>query len=108
MAKRVFIIDSGLTDSSGEFNIDTGMARNFVSGEDPNDWSDCHGHGTHIAGTIAARENGKGVVGVAASDMVVPIRVLDCTNNGQISDIVAAINYVAKHAYPGDVVNLSI
>jgi len=108
MKKRVFIIDSGLTDSSNEFNIDKEKARNFVSGENANNWSDCHGHGTHIAGTIAARRNGKGVVGVAAGAMVVPIRVLDCTNNGQISDVVAAINYVATLAYPGDVVNLSI
>jgi len=106
--KRVYIVDSGLTNSLNEFNIDTSKARNFVSSESPRSWGDCHGHGTHIAGTIAARANGVGVVGVAAGATVVPIRVLDCTNNGKISDVITGINYIAQHAGPGDVVNLSV
>ena len=108
ISKRVFIIDSGVADLPDEFNIDTSLAKNFVAGEDSDQWIDCEGHGTHVAGTIAARENGSGVVGVAAGAVIVPLRVLDCRGEGFVTDFIAAINYVAQHAWPEDIVNISL
>jgi len=108
MSKRVFIVDSGVAELYEEFNIDTSLARNFVPNEDTQNWIDCNGHGTHIAGIIAARENGAGVVGVAAGAIIVPIRVLNCEGGAQMSQILAAIDYVRENAWAGDVVNLSL
>jgi len=108
MNKRVFIVDSGVAKLYRELNIDRNLAANFVTGERISQWVDCNGHGTHIAGIIAAKKNGIGVVGVAAGAMIVPLRALDCNGNGQISSIIKAIEYVSEYAWPGDVVNLSI
>lgn len=67
--------------------------------------TDGNGHGTHVAGTIAARKgndaNGStsgngGVVGVAPGATVVPIRVLNDKGSGTISGIIAGVDHVAK------------
>jgi subtilisin family serine protease len=74
--------------------------------EDDGDPQDGHGHGTHVAGTIAARENGTGVIGVAPDALVMPLRVLDANGGGSSADVAAAF------AYAGDrgvrVVNASL
>ena len=65
-------------------------------------------HGTAMAGIIAAKNNGYGVIGVAAGARVVAMRVLDRRGSGPDSGVVAAIDYVAANALPGDVINLSL
>ncbi|MFL5828113.1 MAG: S8 family peptidase [Thermoleophilaceae bacterium] len=65
------------------------------------------GHGTHVAGSIAARgNNGVGVVGVAWRSSVMPLRVLDAGGSGWTSDIAAAFSYAAAHGVR--VVNASL
>ena len=54
---------------------------------------DGNGHGTHVAGTIAAAENGLGVVGVAPEASVIPLRVLDDNGEGWGSDVAAAFDW---------------
>ena len=55
---------------------------------------DGNGHGTHVAGTIAAlANNNKGIIGVAPSAKVVPLRALDDAGNGYMHDIAAAFDY---------------
>mmetsp|Transcript_10267 Transcript_10267/g.12690 ORF Transcript_10267/g.12690 Transcript_10267/m.12690 type:complete len:411 (-) Transcript_10267:185-1417(-) len=106
--KRVYVIDTGIAYLPNVLNIDTELARNFLSDEaDDRSWEDCNGHGTHVAGTIAAKRNNCGIVGVASGATVVPIRVMNCFGQGKISDVVAALSYVTKTANVGDVVNLS-
>ena len=76
---------------------------------------DVDGHGTHVAGIIAARSNSIGVVGVAPGVKVQPIRVLG-TNGGASSDLIAAIHWAAgisvggvpNNPTPARVINLSI
>ena len=60
---------------------------------DDSDPSDEHGHGTHVTGTIAAGENGVGVVGVAPEARVMPLRVLDASGSGYLVDVVAAFDH---------------
>ena len=59
---RAFVIDTGIN-QVGDLNIDTGLAANFVT-RGKNRWTDGNGHGTHVAGTIAAIDNDCDVVGV--------------------------------------------
>jgi subtilisin family serine protease len=71
------------------------------------DPQDENGHGTHVAGIIAADAgNGQGVVGVAPDAMVLPVRVLDADGSGSIDDIVAGVHWAIDHG--ADVINLSI
>jgi subtilisin family serine protease len=70
--------------------------------------NDGNGHGTHVAGTIAALNNAIGVVGVAAGATVVPVKVLDTNGSGTISGAIAGIDHVAARARAGDVANMSL
>ena len=69
--------------------------------------ADDHGHGTHVAGTLAARGgNGRGVAGVAWRAAIMPLRVLDDDALGKVSDGIRAYRYAA--AKGARVVNLSL
>jgi subtilisin family serine protease len=75
-------------------------------GEDP-DPQDENGHGTHVAGTIAGTGNDHvGVVGVAPTASVLPLRVLGADGNGSVADLVDAYAYAAQKGVR--VVNLSL
>lgn len=103
--KNAWIIDTGIDLDNPDLNV--GMGANFVTrGRYSTD--DSNGHGTHVAGTIAAKDNTIDVVGVAANATVHPVRVLDKSGSGYIDWIVAGIDYVAANAQPGDVANLSL
>ena len=79
--------------------IDTGIAAHAEFGDrlvggysvivDGRDTTDCHGHGTHVAGTI-----GGATYGVAKGVTLVPVRVLDCSGSGSWSGIIAGIDWV--------------
>jgi hypothetical protein len=68
--------------------------------------ADEEGHGTHVAGTIAAADNGLGAVGVAPEAKIVPLRVLDETGSGWSSDVAAAFDWAGDHGLR--VVNASL
>ncbi len=80
---------------------------NFVT-RGKNSADDGNGHGTHVAGTIAAIDNDIDVVGVAAGATVVPVRVLSNNGSGYMSWVLAGVDYVAANADPGDVANMSL
>ena len=67
---------------------------------------DAHGHGTHVAGTVAAAENGLGVVGVAPGADVIPLRVLGANGSGWGSDVAAAFDWAGDRGVR--VVNASL
>ncbi|HEX7143374.1 MAG TPA: S8 family serine peptidase [Nitrososphaeraceae archaeon] len=71
------------------------------------------GHGTHVAGIAAAKDNAFGVIGIAPGAKLWAIKVLDYDKNsgkcfGSISSVIAAIDYVTKNADQIDVANLSL
>ncbi len=69
--------------------------------------NDDHGHGTHVAGTIAqATNNGEGVAGVAFEATVMPVKVLNHFGSGTSADIAEAIRFAADNG--AKVINMSL
>ena len=74
--------------------------------DDDNNASDENGHGTHVAGTIAAANDGYGSTGIAYGAAIMAIRVLDGDGSGLISDVAAGIRYAVDNG--ADIINLSL
>ena len=102
-----WVIDTGIDSDHPDLNVDVGRSANFVT-LDLNTIEDFNGHGTHVAGTIAALDNDIGVVGVAPGAPVAGIRVLGTLGFGSTSDVIAGVDHVAANAAPGDVANMSL
>lgn len=101
-----WIIDTGIDFSHPDLNVDTARSRSFLGSRTTA--VDQNGHGTHVAGTIAARDNTIGVIGVAPGALVVAVRVLDRSGSGSNSGVIAGVDYVAQNGRPGDVANMSL
>ncbi len=87
------------TDAGAGGQIQTNLARNFYNGStstDPNEAMDVFGHGTSVAGVIAAApNNGVGIPGLGFPARIVPVRVYGADGDGQDSDLIRAITYAA-------------
>lgn len=107
-SKWIWILDTGIDLDHPDLNVETNgsFAKSFVKGSKSPD--DCHGHGTHCAGIVAAIDNSIGVVGVSAGARVVPVRVLGCNGSGTTSAILSGLNHIAANDEPGDVINISL
>ncbi len=116
--KRVFVLDTGVDIDHSDLNVDQNLSKSFMDpcgilsiifgcNTEPS-VEDGNGHGTHVAGTIAAKNNGQGVVGVAYDASVVAIKVLGDNGSGSTSGIVQGIDYVSSVANAGDVANMSL
>ena len=70
--------------------------------------ADGHGHGTHVAGIAAARDNNIGAVGSAPGARIWALKVLSDQGRGSFSDILAGINYVFENRAQIEAVNLSL
>jgi subtilisin family serine protease len=104
---RAWVIDSGIDMNHPDLKVSQTLSRNFVTGETSPE--DLNGHGTHVAGTIAALANNIGVVGVAPGAEVVAVRVLNRRGSGSNSDVIKGVDYVAgAAATEGDVANMSL
>ena len=109
----VAVIDTGIAfEDRGEFRAvpDLRGAR-FAPGydfvNDDEHANDDHGHGTHVAGTIAQRtDNGEGVAGIAFEATLMPLKVLDMNGMGNSADIAEAIRWAADRG--AQVLNLSL
>ncbi|WP_196894329.1 S8 family serine peptidase [Aureivirga marina] len=103
--KTAWVIDTGIDFTHPDLNVNREKSVSFVAGTDGND---DNGHGTHVAGTIAAKNNGQGVVGVAANAEVVAVKVLNFFGSGSWADVIAGIDYVAANGKEGDAANMSL
>lgn len=101
-----WVIDTGIDFTHPDLNVDTARSRTFLGGNSTP--ADQNGHGTHVAGTIAAYDNAIGVIGVAPGARVVAVRVLDRRGSGSNSGVIAGVDYVATNGQPGDVANMSL
>lgn len=102
-----WVIDTGIDSSHPDLNVDRRRGANFARGK-KNNTNDGNGHGTHVAGTIAAKNDGFDVVGVAAGATVIPVRVLDNNGSGTMSGVIAGVDHVAANASAGDCANMSL
>ncbi len=109
----VAVIDTGVAfeDYDGFRQVPDLKGVKFVAGydfvNDDEHANDDHGHGTHVAGTIAqATNNGEGVAGVAFEAAIMPLKVLNHFGSGTSADIADAIRFAADHG--AKVVNLSL
>jgi subtilisin len=100
----IAILDTGIDLSHPDLNIY--VQKTFVSGT--SSANDDNGHGTHVAGIAAAKDNGYGVVGVAPGARLWAIKVIDSTGSGFISTLISGIDYIAKYSSQVDVANLSL
>lgn len=106
---KAFILDTGIDLDHPDLNVSTTLGFNaFTSGRDAGSLDDGNGHGTHVAGTVAAINNTIGVVGVAAGASVVPVKVLDSRGSGSYSGVIAGVNHVAAVGNSSDVANMSL
>jgi subtilisin family serine protease len=86
-------------DDDGNGYVDDWRGWDFVNGD--NNPSDDNGHGTHVAGTIAAvGNNGLGVVGVTWSTKIMPLKFLSAAGSGTVADAISAILYANAKGVP--------
>lgn len=106
-ATWIWILDTGMDMDHPDLNVQTSSfyAKSFISGQTVEDG---HGHGTHVAGIAAAKDNTIGAVGVSAGAKVVPVKVLSNTGSGSWSALIAGLNHVAQYDIANDVVNMSL
>ncbi|HAZ07188.1 MAG TPA: hypothetical protein DCZ01_01400 [Elusimicrobia bacterium] len=104
---RVAIIDTGIDLTHPDLigQVDGGYSA-IKKTENPEDYTDDNGHGTHVSGTVAGIRDGKGVVGVAPIARLYAVKVLDADGSGNISDVVDGIVWAAKNDM--QVANLSL
>ncbi|GGC56992.1 S8 family serine peptidase [Hoyosella rhizosphaerae] len=90
----VAIIDTGIDLAHSDLNAVAGKDCITNGGTS----QDTHGHGTHVAGTVAARNNGAGVVGVVPDTTVYSVRVLNSEGDGTISSVICGIDWVTENS----------
>ena len=89
---NAYIIDTGIDKRHPDLNV-VGHV-NFAGGRN----TDCDGHGTHVAGTVAAEDNAGGVVGVAPGVPLTGVKVLGCDGSGSVASVIAGIGWVTADA----------
>jgi subtilisin family serine protease len=99
----VAVLDTGIDPAHPELNVAGGV--NCSTGRS---FADGNGHGTHVAGTIGALDNGIGVVGVAPGARLWAVRVLNNQGSGSFSDVICGIDWVTARAGTIEVANMSL
>src|SRR6267378_1172025 len=91
---KVALIDTGVDPIHPDLKQNIIGGYNAMAGQDPNNWRDDNGHGTHVAGTLAARLNNVGVIGVAPRVRIYVFKTLDQNGMGRTSDVINALQRV--------------
>jgi serine protease len=101
----VAVIDTGVTKVGDLAGTKFVPGYNFIANNTNAD--DDHGHGTHVAGTIAESTNNRlGVAGVAYGAAIMPLKVLSARGSGSSAGIAQAIRWAADHG--ANVINMSL
>jgi len=100
---KVAVIDTGIDCGHQDLAGGCVYGANFANAAQP---FDDNGHGTHVGGIIAARQNGVGVVGVAPEATVYAVKVLDGAGSGSWSSVAMGIDWAVKNGM--HVINMSL
>ncbi len=90
---KVAILDTGIDDDHPDLSVSGGVS--MVPAV--TSWDDDHGHGTHCAGIVGARNNATGVVGVAPGSALYAVKVLDGNGSGRLSWILAGMGWAVDN-----------
>jgi len=101
----VWILDTGIDTDHPDLHVLTSYSIDCTS---ENTFDDAHGHGTHVAGIVAAKDNSFGVTGVVAGAKLVAVKVLNSKGTGKYSELLAGLSHVMQYAQADDVVNISL
>lgn len=97
---HAYIVDTGLDLDHPDFG---GRATSGFDAIDGDTAEDCHGHGTHVGGTVGGTAHG-----LAKEVKLVGVRVLDCNGSGTTAQVVAGIDWVTENAVKPAVANMSL
>jgi subtilisin len=100
---NVAVIDTGIDCGHPDLQGNCNYGVSYVKGSKP---LDDHGHGTHVAGIIAARDNGFGVIGVAPEATLYAVKVLDANGSGSFSAVASGIVWAVRNGM--HVINMSL
>jgi subtilisin len=100
----IAILDTGIDLDHADLNVF--HERSFIPGTINAD--DDHGHGTHLAGVAAAKDNSFGIVGIAPGARLWAIKVLESSGMGEISTLIKGLDYINQHQNQVDVAVLSL
>lgn len=104
---KIAVLDTGIDPTHPELTNCYRGGINLVTPELPAPLDDSwNGHGTHVAGILAAAGNGSGVVGVAPAAGLYAVKVVDGSGYGTVSDLVAGLEWVAANRM--DIANISL
>ena len=98
---NVYIIDTGIATHA---DLNRVQHVNFAGGQN----TDCNGHGTHVAGTVAAKDNTSDVVGASPGAPLTGVKVLGCGGSGTTSGVIKGIDWVTANAKKPAIANMSL
>jgi subtilisin family serine protease len=100
----IMVCDTGIIDHEDlKNNIDFDKARSFIKNED---YIDHQGHGTSVAGVIAAKDSGFGVIGVAPHSKIIPVKTLSNKGFANNNSLESSLRYALE--IKPDIVNMSL
>jgi len=99
---NAYIIDTGIDQDHPDLNVVNHV--NFQGKKN----ADCNGHGTHVAGTVAAIDNASDVVGVAPGAPLTGVKVLGCKGWGYTSNVIKGVDWVTENAEKPAIANMSL
>jgi subtilisin family serine protease len=100
----IAVIDTGIQLNHPDLNVLGSVS--FVRGK--KNGNDDNGHGTHVAGTIGAKDNGTGVVGIAPGAPLYAVKVLNRNGSGFWSDVIKGVDWVTANAGKIAAANMSL
>ncbi len=98
---HAYVIDTGIRITHTNFGGRASHGFDFIDNDAIAD--DCHGHGTHVAGTV-----GGSTFGVAKGVALVGVRVLNCAGSGSFEQVISGVNWVTANAIKPAVANMSL
>lgn len=108
----VAVLDTGISFSHPDLMVNIPLSRDFsgdgTGGDDNNTTKSVKGHGTHVAGVIAALDNTRGVLGTGSQIDLVSVKVLNRTGSGSFGGIISGLDYVTANSGVIGVANLSL